>query len=345
MSSPAAKVKAKTWRRWGLLILGASVLAPLLSIGTMLYFYLQEELESRRTLAFMNFEQQAYRIKEMLRDESRVFIELSEGQWQLRFMREPRAILLQSDQDLQSVFGQTTPEELTQLQQSESQTDLETYKIQGQLIIATPLRLNHSTRFADQQLKPGLYRALWNIDANMLPRNLPANSRRLYIINQQSSLIYSSIAEDSEEKIVKQPLVQEFIKSPLSRAGTPLRMTKDGGQYGFYMTVPDSNLTLFVESSAALYFAPLLVPTTIALGLLFGIMGLTIVVWRSTVSSLQDQVERLSQALDEFSKGYLIPTQLTPQSFLLELRPLVESINKNTRGVRERVDLMEKQKK
>jgi hypothetical protein len=100
-----------------------------------------------------------------------------------------------------------------------------------------------------------------------------------------------------------------------------------------------------VESSAALYFAPLLVPTTIAIGLLFGFMGLNIIVWRGTVSSLNDQVQSLSHSLDEFSKGYLIPTQLTSENFLLELHPLVESINKNTRGVRERVDLMEKQKK
>jgi hypothetical protein len=174
---------------------------------------------------------------------------------------------------------------------------------------------------------------------------LPVDSQRLYIINKNASLIYSSVAEDSEEMIMKQDLVQSFIKSPLSRAGTPFRLTREGGRYGFYMAIPGSNLTLFVESSSSLYFAALLVPTSIALGILLGIMGLVISLWRNTVNSLRDQVQRLSQSLDEFSKGYLIPTQLSPQSFLLELKPLVESINKNTRGVRERVDLMEKQKK
>lgn len=338
--------KTRTWRRWGLILLGASILAPLLSIGTMLYFYVQDELENRRTLAFMNFEQQGYRLKEMLRDESRHFLDRIDGQRQLRFTREPRALLLENSQEWQTVFGQVTAEELAYLKGMQERTaELETLKIQGQLVIVTQLRLDHPSSFADQELKPGLYRAIWNLDASFLPRNLPVDSRRLYIINQQSSLIYSSVAEDSEELILKQPLVQNFIKSPLSRAGTPLRMTKDGGQYGFYMAVPESNLTLFVESSASLYFAALMIPTSIALGVLLGIMGLAIMVWRSTVSSLQEQVQRLSQSLDEFSKGYLIPTQLSSQSFLLELRPLVESINKNTRGVRERVDLIEKQKK
>lgn len=337
--------KAQTFRRWGWILLGVSIFAPLLSIGTMLYFYLKDELENRRTLAFMNFEQQGYRIKEMLRDESRFFLDRVDGQWQLRFSHEPRALILNGDK-IQSVFGQITPEENALLQKKDEQAaDLEILKIQGQLVILSHLRLDHPTLFADQELKPGLYRALWNLDAGFLPRNLPADSRRLYILNQQSSLIYSSVAEDSEELILKQPLVQSFIRSPLSRAGTPLRMTKDGGQYGFYMAIPESNLTLFVESSAALYFAPLMIPTTLALGILLGLMGVSIMVWRSTVASLRDEVQRLSQSLDEFSKGYLIPTQLTPQSFLLELRPLVESINKNTRGVRERVDLMEKQKK
>jgi hypothetical protein len=337
--------KAKTFRRWGLILLGVSIFAPLLSIGTMLYYYLKDELENRRTLAFMNFEQQGYRIKDMLRDESRSFLDRADGQWQLRFSREPRALLLNSGR-IQPVFGQITREEEAVLQKKVDQTaDLDVLKIQGQLLIITLLRLDHPTSFADQELKPGLYRAVWNLDAGFLPRNLPADSRRLYILNQQSSLIYSSVAEDSEDLILRQPLVQSFIRSPLSRAGTPLRMTKDGGQYGFYMAIPDSNLTLFVESSAALYFAPLLIPTTLALGVLLGFMGLSIMVWRSTVASLRDEVQRLSQSLDDFSKGYLIPTQLTPQNFLLELRPLVESINKNTRGVRERVDLMEKQKK
>jgi hypothetical protein len=336
--------KTQTWRRWGLIMLAVSVFAPLLSIGTMLYFYLKDELENRRTLAFMNFEQQGYRLKDMLRDESRFYLDRMDGQWQLRFAHEPRALIVES-QTMDPVFGQMTAEERTLLKTMRRSEDLEVLKIQGQLVILTPLRIDHPTLFADQTLKPGLYRALWNLDASFLPRNLPRDSQRLYIINQQSSLIYSSVADDSEELILKQPLVQSFIKSPLSRAGTPLRMTREGGQYGFYMAVPDSNLTLFVESSAALYFAPLLVPTTLALGVLLGIMGLSIMVWRSTVSSLRDQVQSLSHSLDEFSKGYLIPTQLTAQNFLLELRPLVESINKNTRGVRERVDLMEKQKK
>jgi hypothetical protein len=337
--------KAKTFRRWGLILLGVSIFAPLLSIGTMLYFYLKDELESRRTLAFINFEQQGYRLKEMLRDESRYDLDRVDGQWQLRFSREPRALLLNNG-SVQTVFGQVTREELAALQKKDEQTaDLETLKIQGQLLILTHLRLDHPTIFADQELKPGIYRAVWNLDAGFLPRNLPADSQRLYIINQQSSLIYSSVAEDSEELILKQPLVQSFIRSPLSRAGTPLRMTKDGGHYGFYMAIPESNLTLFVESSPSLYFAPLMIPTTVALGVLLGFMGLSIMVWRSTVASLRDEVQRLSHSLDEFSKGYLIPTQLAPQNYLLELRPLVESINKNTRGVRERVDLMEKQKK
>ncbi|WP_141732898.1 hypothetical protein [Oligoflexus tunisiensis] len=342
MSQP----KAQAWRRWGLRLLAASVLAPLVSMGTLLHFYLKDEIEQRRTLAFMNFEQQAYRIKDMLRDESRHFLDRVDGAWQLRFTREPRALLLMNGRQLQPVRGQVTPEELKQLnQKTEHHTELETLKIQGQLVIVTHVRLDHPTQFADKDLKPGLYRALWNLDASFLPRNLPDNTQRLYIINQDAALIYSSVPEDTEELILKQPLVQEFIRSPLSRAGTPLRVTRDGGEYGFYMAIPDSNLTFFVESSSALYFAPLLVPATIALGLLLGFMGLTVMVWRSTVSSLQDEVQRLAHSLDEFSKGYLIPTQLTPQTFLLELRPLVESINKNTRGVRERVDLMEKQKK
>jgi hypothetical protein len=338
--------KAQAWRRRGLRLMAASVFAPLLSMGTMLHFYLKDEIEQRRTLAFMNFEQQAYRIKSMLQDESRHFLDRVNGEWQLRFIREPRALLLKTGPQLQTLHGQVTSAELQQLnQKAEHHAELETLKIQGQLVIVTQLRLDHPTQFADRVLKPGLYRALWNLDAGFLPKNLPDNTQRLYIINQDANLIYSSVSEDTEELILKQPLVQDFIRSPLSRAGTPLRVTKDGGEYGFYMAIPDSNLTFFVESSSALYFAPLLVPASIALGLLLGFMGLTIMVWRGTVAALQEEVQKLAQSLDEFSKGYLIPTQLTPQNFLLELRPLVESINKNTRGVRERVDLMEKQKK
>lgn len=338
--------QGQKWKRWGLWLLGVSVFAPLLSIGSLAYFYLKQELDSRRAIAFMNFEQQAYRIKEMLRDETRFSKDLVDGQWELRFTREPRALLLQNGKQLVPAFGQITALENAQLAKiGDRDAELETFRIQGQLIILSVMVLDHPTHFADRDLKPGVYRAIWNLDPNLLPSNLPNDTRRLYIINQPGSLIFSSRPDDSEELILKQPLVQDFIKSPLSRAGTPLRITRNGGEYGFYMTVPDSNLTLFVESSSTYFFAPLMVPMSVSLGILLAFMGLTIMIWRSSITSLGEQVHRLSHALDEFSRGYLIPTQLSSESYLIELRPLVESINKNTRGVRDRVDLIEKQKK
>jgi len=113
--------KAQTFRRWGLILLGVSIFAPLLSIGTMLYFYLKDELESRRTLAFMNFEQQGYRLKEMLRDESRFYLDRVDGQWQLRFSREPRALLLNNG-SVPTVFGSGTREELAAPRKKDGRT-------------------------------------------------------------------------------------------------------------------------------------------------------------------------------------------------------------------------------
>lgn len=342
----AKKDQGQQWRRWALILLSLSILAPTLSITTMLYFYLKDEVEARRAIAFMNFEQQAYRIKEMLRDETRYTLHFTEGQLALRFLREPRALMLKSDAQLTLVFGQVDAEDIKLLQKAqESPTDLAIFRSKGQLITATNILVGQKANFAEHQLNAGSYIALWNLESNFLPENLPRDTHHIYLINQQSSLIYSSVPDSVEDEVIKRPLVQDFIRSPLSRAGTPLRTSKTGDGYGFYMAVPDSNLVFFVESSASHFFAGLLGPTALALGILLSILGLTIMVWRSTVSSLQEQVQRLSQALDEFSKGYFIPTQLPPQNFLRELRPLVESINKNTRGVRDRVDLIEKPKK
>ncbi len=338
--------QGQQWRRWGLILIILSVLAPALSIGTMLYFYVKDEMESRRSIAFMNFEQQAYRIKEMLRDETRYSQNFSEGQLALRFLKEPRALLLKDGSKLSSVFGKVDSDELMQLQKAEETAgDLSIYRSKGQLMATTDIIISQKASFADHQLATGSYVALWNLESNFLPENLPRDTHHIYLINRQSSLIYSSLPDLTEDAIIKRPLVQEFVRSPLSRAGTALRTSKTGDYYGFYMAVPDSNLVFFVESSGSRFFASLLGPTALAFGILLSIMGLTIIVWRSTVTSLQEQVERLSHALDEFSKGYFIPTQLTPQNFLRELRPLVESINKNTRGVRDRVDLIEKPKK
>ncbi len=340
------KLKSQNFRHWGLVLLSVSVIAPMLSIGGMLYFYLKTEVESRRTIAFMNFEQQAYRIKEMLRDEARLSLDRIDGQTNLRFGREPRALLIKSDQKWQAVFGQLNASETSILQNLiNTNQDLQVFRDQGQLLITALVNLDQNADFATSTLKPGAYLAVWNLDANFLPQNLPSDTHHLYLINQQSNLIYSSLLEETAETILKKPLVQEFIRSPLSRAGTPLRTTNSGQSYGFYMAVPDSNLTLFVENSASFFFNQLIAPTSIALGILLALGGVTILVWRSTVSSLTEQVQRLSHSLDEFAKGYLIPTQLSSESFLAELHPLVESINKNTRGVRNRVDLMEKQQK
>lgn len=338
-------VQRPKWPNWALILVLLSVLAPLLTIGGMLSFYLREELENRRTMAYLNFEQQGYRMREILRETTGTSVETQSGKTSLRFKTEPKAILHQTDGTWQTVSGKLSPGELAHLSpKTASQRELSLYKFNGRLLLSNWLNLDRNSSYGSEQVPAGLYLAVWNLDPNWFTEEIPSGPHLVYLINREAELLYTSATADVGEDFVKRGLVQEFIRSPLSRAGTPLTQNEKNPQLGFYMAIPESNMSLFVESSAKLLFAPLLKPCAVVIGILLGLLALIILILRDSFRTMALEINQIEKALDDFAKGYLIPTQLDPKEYLKQLQPLVESINKNTRGVRERVDIIEMDK-
>lgn len=332
----------RVWQRWALIVLSLAVLAPFLTIGGMLAFYLKDEVENRRTMAYLNFEQQGYRLRELLRDRSEAFLESVDGHPALRFGIEPSAIFQDTEQGLQLAAGELAKDDFNRLNTFKKWgTELQVIKSNGQLLLSHSILLHRPSFYGATKLGVGAYRAIWRLDPNWFLQELPPGPHLVYLVNRDGELIYTSTAAEAGEAFVKRKLVQDFVRSPLSRAGTALSQEGNRQNFGFYMVIPDSNVTIFVESSAHLLFAPLLRPAAAVLIVLFMIGFLLVFVLRDAFKTLTLDIQFISKALDDFAKGYLIPTQLSPKEFMRELGPLVESINKNTRGVRERVDVME----
>jgi hypothetical protein len=218
------------------------------------------------------------------------------------------------------------------------------WKVSGQRFVLRQLYIGEPTKFGQTELAVGRYAAVWNVQFNQLKQAFANDTQALYLLTRESSVAFAAPDTMVDQDILQRPLVQEFIKSPLSRAVTGIRNSKEGPEYYFYMVVPETNLVLFVESDATRLFLPLFRPAAIILSLLVVLLGFILMIWKNITGSLTDQTLALSEALEDFSRGLLIPTQLEEQEFSKELHPLVLSINQTTRGIRERIDLIEKKK-
>lgn len=309
-------------RLWSILLTAALIIVPTAICGGLLYFYLRDELDNRRLITFMNFEQLSHRFDRSLEGFSRHSSEAGA----LRFDREPLALFEKKGDKLSPVRGQT-PEGLWTEGLVDSSCDLQL--LAGQLYLLCPVLLPDSN-YQGEALKAGVYWAFWSLDRSDLSHFADVSPARVFLLDARGRPIYQSDRPEPQEAILKKPLVQEFIRTPLTKSGSA--PYTDGGTkvLGFAMHLNRSNATLFAESPASLVFAPLWRPSTWFVAALFFGVGFLVILGRFFIMNLREQIQTLAYSFRDFALGMQIPTQHRPQDFFLDLEPMIDALNAGT---------------
>lgn len=116
-------------------------------------------------------------------------------------------------------------------------------ELDGERFLAT---LTSSAGSDPQRVRVTLWRVKPSTFAGIFATE-PTTGGSLYLVTREGRLIYTSSPEISGTNVAARPLVQKFIKSPLSQGQQ--EVTSDAGValYGFFYEIPGSNVVMFYE--------------------------------------------------------------------------------------------------
>lgn len=317
-------------RLWSILLTISLILVPTAICGGLLYFYLRDELDNRRLISFMNFEQLAHRFDRSLEGFSR----FSSESGALRFDREPIALFEKRGDTLSPVRGQT-PEGFWTKGLLDSSCDLQL--LTGQLYLLCPILLPDSL-YQGEALKGGVYWAFWSLVRSDFSHFADVTPARVYLLDARGRALYQSDRPEPQDAILKKPLVQEFIRTPLTKSGSAPYTDSGTKVLGFAMHLSRSNATLFAESPASLVFAPLWRPSTWFLGALFFGVGFLVILARFFIMNLREQIQTLTNSFRDFALGMQIPTQHRHQDFFLDFGPMIDALNAGTHELKMKLE-------
>lgn len=110
---------------------------------------------------------------------------------------------------------------------------------------------NETALVVGEVVRPGKYLLMWNFRlVNWAERHLKTDARtKMFLLNRQQQVLLDKFSSgDLETGLDRHILVQDFIKKSYQKG--QLRYKDDRGsiQYGYYFSVPETNLVLFIES-------------------------------------------------------------------------------------------------
>lgn len=318
-----------TLKFWTTLLTIALIVIPLGICGGLLFFYLRDELENRRMISFMNFEQLGHRFDRSLDQIDDYF----DDEGSLKFTVAPLALL--SRKEAPGVVAGQIPEGFDF--KSAPSTGCDIQNVSNRIYILCPILLPKSS-YLSAPLEAGYYYAIWRLPAASLQIFSEVKPSRVFMVNSRGKIIYQSDARQPQAELLHKPFVQEYIRLPLSKEATAPYTEMDQQVLGFAMNLHHSNLTLFAESPASIVFAALWKPTTYVFAALFFSVALLALLGRFIIATIREQIDALSTSLQEFTTGHQIPTQHNPDSYLTDFSPLVAALNKNTLQLREMLD-------
>ncbi len=308
-------------RSWSLVLTISLIAVPTIICGGLLYFYLKGELENRRMITFMNFEQLGHRFDRSIEDVPT--FRTSGGA--LIFDRDPVALFLRSE-NWKVVAGEA-PAGLVSKDISEENCDIQS--LSGSLYLFCPVLIPESV-YRSVKLSGAVYWSLWKMNEADLAIFRDVGPSRITLLDGRGRPIYQSDRSEAQADILKKPLVQEFIRTPLTKSGSAPYMEADTSIIGFAMHLRKSNLTLFAEAPASLIFEALWKPSTWFLAALFFGVAFLSLLGRFFVMSIRDQIQALALSFKDFAQGMEIPTQHRAQDFLQDFEPMVQAMNQGT---------------
>jgi hypothetical protein len=311
---------------WTSLLTAALITVPLAICGGLLYFYLRDEVDNRRLISFMNFEQIAYRFDRSLEGIS----DFNNNDGVLTFANSPLALVVKE----QTQAGQV-PEGIDLKVLPDHGCDIQ--NVSNVNYVLCPMLLPKSSVLSST-IEAGYYWGIWRLPPDSLAIFANLKPSRIFIVNSRGKLIYQSDSKQPQEELLHKPFVQEFIRMPLSKEASAPYTEMESQVLGFAMNLNYSNSTLFAESPASMVFAALWRPTTwVFAALLFGV-GFLFLMGRMFIGTIREQIDALSNSLQDFTRGRQIPTQHNPDNFLVDLVPLVTAMNQSTLQLREMLD-------
>ncbi len=317
-------------KSWSIILTVSLVLIPTLICSGLFYFYLKGELENRRMIAFMNFEQLSLRFDRSFKEISN----FSNENGSLRFDREPLAIFAKNSSKW-SVYIGTMPEGFAFDKTSETHCAVQ--RVLGKSYLACP-RLYSQVNYLGKPLSPGVYLTVWELNREDWSVFNGIQPSRIFLLDSKGLPVYQSDRDEPIASIIKKPIVQDFIKSPLAKSATTPYTEAGKSVLGFAMYLPESHLTLFAESPAALIFAPLWKPASYLMATLFFAAILLFILSRYFVMSLKDQIDIISASFRDFANGLQIPTQHRAQEFFPEFESLILAMNEGTHELKAKIE-------
>jgi hypothetical protein len=318
------------FKLWSMILTLALILVPSVICGGLLYFYLKGELDNRRMITFLNFEQLAQRFDRSLEGVTAFTSESGS----LRFHREPMALLKAQGAKLNTVRGQA-PDGLILAQLPESSCD--TQSVAGAIYLLCPVLLPDSP-YQGAPLSAGYYWGVWTLDSRDLSPFSEVAPTRIFLLDSRGKPVFQSDRSEPQQALLKKPLVQEFIRLPLTRTASAPYTDSGMKVLGFAMHLNQSNLTLFAESPASLIFAPLWKPSTWFLGALFFGIAILLLLGRFFIMNLRDQIQTLAASFQDFALGLQIPTQHRSEEYFQDFEPMISALNAGTLELKRKLE-------
>lgn len=161
----------------------------------------------------------------------------------------------------------------------------------------------------------------------------------LYLLTREGSLAYSSDPGITELNVVKRPLVQRFIETPIKQGQFELDEGAGKGMYGFFAEIPGTNIVMFSEMSRAAALAPVRTIVVRFIGVLLLILGGAVVLLQLPLSRVTNPLRELADLAEDVGRGNF---DIKPsQNGLGELATLTSAFSSMATGLVQRDQRLE----
>jgi serine phosphatase RsbU (regulator of sigma subunit) len=177
----------------------------------------------------------------------------------------------------------------------------------------------------------------WKIHPKVFQRHLGLNSPAdalVYVLTREGQLVYSNRESINSGNYFLRPLVQKFIKSPITSGQIEFSQKNGRRDLGFYFEIPESNLIVFAEVDRDRVLGPIHELGWHFLIAILLISGLCLIVTHKFLQLITSPLEILAKQAELIGKGNFI-FQSTKAGFG-EVHTLFESFRKMTQNLHER---------
>lgn len=148
--------------------------------------------------------------------------------------------------------------------------------------------------------------SLWSLNSKVFSRLLGAKSSRsgnIYIMTREGRVIASTSSSITVANVAGRPLVQQFIRSPLTRGEMEFRASSGEEMFGFFYEIPRSNILLFSEVEKSAVVAAIYKALSQFLMILGGIIATTLLVMQLPLRRVTGPLKEMASLALKLGQG------------------------------------------